>query len=222
MRLLARTTALTNGFSKTCRKIRLNPIPASLTCLTADLQSEAVRMFQDTMQYMGLYSLAITDERELAQALLQILKLVLVKPEMQEELYVQLHEQTRNNPDRDWQAEVELAIPVQLLPLWEKLKWDTNVLSRYKALLRQETLRMIRDLPYGGSTFYHVGRIKGLLGLLLERLLIGINKRGIHLFHALPKEYLCSSDFRDFVLWQQRSSCVLQDVSQGPAAQVPA
>ncbi|CAI7828703.1 unnamed protein product [Closterium sp. NIES-53] len=58
-------------------------------------------MFQDILHYMGLNGAPITDERELAQTLVRILKMVLRKPEMREELYAQLHKQTRNNHDRE-------------------------------------------------------------------------------------------------------------------------
>ncbi|CAI5516131.1 unnamed protein product [Closterium sp. Naga37s-1] len=78
-----------------------DPIPTALTRLPTDLQAKAVCMFQDILHYMGLNGAPITDERELVQALVRILEMVLGKPEMQEELYAQLHKQTRNNHDRE-------------------------------------------------------------------------------------------------------------------------
>ncbi|CAI7779795.1 unnamed protein product [Closterium sp. NIES-54] len=425
-----------------------DPIPTSLTRLPTDLQTKAVRMFQDILHYMGLNGAPITDERELAQTLVRILKMVLRKPEMREELYAQLHKQTRNNHDReaclrawevmhlcasvappgaylgtpiteyvheiandagvdeevksqalatwhalkkamkigarktvptvdellalmtgralktmvfflddtfeevgydasttaaeilesvassirleefqtfglyehrkyitlannnsenvsndymgidekaymgdvmaelmsfrekserqvqlrllfrkkffreneeaitdqvfvqlsylqakqdyeegnypvprddvaqlaalqlivdfgllpepevtlDWQAQVERTIPVQFQPMRQKREWDMDVLTRYKALshltpedARQQTLRIIRALPYGGSAFYHVRRIEDPIGLLPGRVLIGINKRGVHFFRPVPKEYLHSAELRDIM-----------------------
>ncbi|GJP45792.1 hypothetical protein CLOM_g5128 [Closterium sp. NIES-68] len=425
-----------------------DPIPTSLTRLTTDLQTKAVRMFQDILHYMGLNGAPITDERELAQTLVRILKMVLRKPEMREELYAQLHKQTRNNHDReaclrvwevmhicasvappgsylgtpiteyvheiandagvdeevksqalatwhalkkamkigarktvptvdellalmtgralktmvfflddtfeevgydasttaaeilesvassirleefqtfglyehrkyitqansntenisndymgidekaymgdvmaelmsfrekserqvqlrllfrkkffreneeaitdpvfiqlsylqakqdyeegnypvprddvaqlaalqlivdfgllpepevalDWQAQVERTIPAQFQPMRQKREWDMDVLTRYKALshltpedARQQTLRIIRALPYGGSAFYHVRRIEDPIGLLPGRVLIGINKRGVHFFRPVPKEYLHSAELRDIM-----------------------
>ncbi|CAI5505647.1 unnamed protein product [Closterium sp. Naga37s-1] len=425
-----------------------DPIPTSLTRLPTDLQTKAVRMFQDILHYMGLNGAPITDERELAQTLMRILKMVLRKPEMREELYAQLHKQTRNNHDReaclrawevmhlcasvappgaylgtpiteyvheiandagvdeevksqalatwhalkkamkigarktiptvdellalmtgralktmvfflddtfeevgydasttaaeilesvatsirleefqtfglyehrkyitlannnsenvsndymgidekaymgdvmaeltsfrekserqvqlrllfrkkffreneeaitdqvfvqlsylqakqdyeegnypvprddvaqlaalqlivdfgllpepevtlDWQAQVERTIPVQFQPMRQKREWDMDVLTRYKALshltpedARQQTLRIIRALPYGGSAFYHVRRIEDPIGLLPGRVLIGINKRGVHFFRPVPKEYLHSAELRDIM-----------------------
>ncbi|CAI5957132.1 unnamed protein product [Closterium sp. NIES-65] len=425
-----------------------DPIPTSLTRLPTDLQTKAVRMFQDILHYMGLNGAPITDERELAQTLVRILKMVLRKPEMREELYAQLHKQTRNNHDReaclrawevmhlcasvappgaylgtpiteyvheiandagvdeevksqalatwhalkkamkigarktiptvdellalmtgralktmvfflddtfeevgydasttaaeilevrmglirleefqtfglyehrkyitlannnsenvsndymgidekaymgdvmaelmsfrekserqvqlrllfrkkffreneeaitdqvfvqlsylqakqdyeegnypvprddvaqlaalqlivdfgllpepevtlDWQAQVERTIPVQFQPMRQKREWDMDVLTRYKALshltpedARQQTLRIIRALPYGGSAFYHVRRIEDPIGLLPGRVLIGINKRGVHFFRPFSKEYLHSAELRDIM-----------------------
>jgi hypothetical protein len=37
------------------------------------------------------------------------------------------------------------------------------------------------------------------IGLLPARLIIGINKRGVHFFRPVPKEYLHSAELRDIM-----------------------
>lgn len=60
---------------------------------------------------------------------------------------------------------------------------------RYKALsefskedARAQFLRILRTLPYGSSTFFSVKRIEDPIGLLPAKLVLGINKRGVHFF----------------------------------------
>jgi hypothetical protein len=59
----------------------------------------------------------------------------------------------------------------------------------YKALsefskedARSQFLRILRTLPYGSSTFFTVKRIEDPIGLLPAKLVLGINKRGVHFF----------------------------------------
>lgn len=37
------------------------------------------------------------------------------------------------------------------------------------------------------------------IGLLPPRLILGINKRGVHFFRPVPKEYLHSAELRDIM-----------------------
>jgi len=64
---------------------------------------------------------------------------------------------------------------------------------------RQGLLRMIRSLPYGNSTFFPARRVDDPIGLLPGRLIIGINKRGVHFFRESPMEYLYTADLRDIM-----------------------
>jgi hypothetical protein len=77
-------------------------------------------------------------------------------------------------------------------------------------------MRILRTLPYGNATFFAVRRIEDPIGLLPPRLILGINKRGVHFFRPVPKEYLHSAELRDimqvcyfvtFVLLCELSQC---------------
>jgi hypothetical protein len=42
-------------------------------------------------------------------------------------------------------------------------------------------------------------RIEDPIGLLPPKLILGINKRGVHFFRPVPKEYLHSAELRDIM-----------------------
>lgn len=64
---------------------------------------------------------------------------------------------------------------------------------------RLALLRMVRSLPYGNSTFFPARRVDDPIGLLPGKLIIGINKRGVHFFREQPMEYLYTADLRDIM-----------------------
>jgi hypothetical protein len=81
-----------------------------------------------------------------------------------------------------------------------------SLLFSYKALMnftkedaRTQFMRILRTLPYGNATFFAVKRIEDPIGLLPPRLILGINKRGVHFFRPVPKEYLHSAELRDIM-----------------------
>ncbi|CAI5498337.1 unnamed protein product [Closterium sp. Naga37s-1] len=120
---------------------------------------------------------------------------------------------------KNWQAEVQKRIPVQLQSLREKPQWAMDVLTRYKELpkltpegAKQQSLTIIRALPYGLSSFYHVRRIQDPTGLLPERVLIGINKCGVHYFRPVPREYLHSAELRDIKQYGSNPAAVFLKV----------
>lgn len=85
-------------------------------------------------------------------------------------------------------------------------EWKTDVMSRHRALkefskedARLQFLRILRSLPYGNSIFFAVKRIEDPIGLLPAKLILGINKRGVHFFRPVPKEYLHSAELRDIM-----------------------
>lgn len=85
-------------------------------------------------------------------------------------------------------------------------EWLADVMGRYKALeqfskedARLQFLRILRSLPYGNSIFFSVRRIEDPIGLLPAKLILGINKRGVHFFRPVPKEYLHSAELRDIM-----------------------
>ena len=93
--------------------------------------------------------------------------------------------------------------------------WAEDVRARHKALIqhtkedaRQGLLRMIRSLPYGGSIFFPVRRIEDPIGLLPGRIVLGINKRGIHFFRPTPMEYVHSAELRDIMQFGSSSAAV--------------
>jgi hypothetical protein len=55
-------------------------------------------------------------------------------------------------------------------------------------------------------------RIEDPIGLLPPKLILGINKRGVHFFRPVPKEYLHSAELRDIMQFgssSQVAACLL-------------
>jgi hypothetical protein len=73
---------------------------------------------------------------------------------------------------------------------------------------RLQFLRILRSLPYGNSIFFQVKRIEDPIGLLPAKLIIGVNKRGVHFFRPVPKEYLHSAELRDIMQFGSSSTAV--------------
>eukprot|EP00897_Mesotaenium_endlicherianum_P004538 jgi/Mesen1/4111/ME000216S03374 len=69
-------------------------------------------------------------------------------------------------------------------------------------------LRILRSLPYGNAVFFSVKRIEDPIGLLPGRIILGINKRGVHFFRPTPKEYLHSAELRDIMQFGSSNSAV--------------
>jgi hypothetical protein len=75
-------------------------------------------------------------------------------------------------------------------------EWRADVTARYRALeqfskedARLQFLRILRSLPYGNSIFFAVKRIEDPIGLLPAKLILGINKRGVHFFRSGGAEW---------------------------------
>eukprot|EP00850_Spirogloea_muscicola_P021918 SM000268S09734 [mRNA] locus=s268:656:9156:+ [translate_table: standard] len=109
------------------------------------------------------------------------------------------------------------AIPAPVFTTRPRGEWEQDVLSRSRLLQKQgstkddargQLLRFLRGLPYGSSVFYHVRRVEDPIGLLPGKLILGINKRGIHFFRPVPKEYLHSAELRDIMQFGSSSSAV--------------
>lgn len=80
-----------------------DPIPTSLLKLNVDLVSRATKLFQIILKYMGIDSSDRTtpislDER--VELVGKLYKQNLKRPELRDELFVQISKQTRNNPER--------------------------------------------------------------------------------------------------------------------------
>lgn len=71
-----------------------------------------------------------------------------------------------------------------------------------------EFMRFVADLPHGNSRFFFVERQMDPTGLLPPRAIIGVNKRGIHIFRPVPREYILSADLRDIMQFGSNSNAV--------------
>ena len=110
---------------------------------------------------------------------------------------------------------VERYVTKQVLMTRPREEWRQDVTARYRALeqfskedARLQFLRILRSLPYGNSIFFQVKRIEDPIGLLPAKLIIGVNKRGVHFFRPVPKEYLHSAELRDIMQFGSSSTAV--------------
>eukprot|EP00958_Prasinococcus_capsulatus_P007212 scaffold668_cov385-Prasinococcus_capsulatus_cf.AAC.17 len=110
---------------------------------------------------------------------------------------------------------IENYVPKMVLPTRPRAEWDEDVSKRCKTLehygkddLRGLMLKIMWTLPYGNSVFYAVKRIEDPIGLLPGKLILGINKRGVHFFRPVPKEYLHTAELRDIMQFGSSNSAV--------------
>ncbi|KAI3437601.1 hypothetical protein D9Q98_000054 [Chlorella vulgaris] len=122
---------------------------------------------------------------------------------------------TLANDAEGMEAALEKYMVKQILNSRPRQEWMADVSSRYRALsqfskddARIQYLRIIRSLPYGNSIFFTVKRIEDPIGLLPPKLILGINKRGVHFFRPVPKEYLHSAELRDIMQFGSSSQAV--------------
>ncbi|KAH9297182.1 hypothetical protein KI387_028864 [Taxus chinensis] len=104
----------------------------------------------------------------------------------------------------EWTALLERYLPRQIAVTWAKRDWEMDILTRYRSMehlskddSRQQILRILRSLPYGNSVFFSAQKIEDPFGLLPERIILGINKRGVHFFRPVPKEFIHSAHLLD-------------------------
>ncbi|XP_042014112.1 kinesin-like protein KIN-14I [Salvia splendens] len=115
----------------------------------------------------------------------------------------------------DWTSLLERFLPRQLAITRAKRDWELDVLSRYRSMenltkddARQQFLRILRTLPYGNSVFFTVLKSDDPIGLLPGKIILGINKRGVHFFRPVPKEYLHSAELRDIMQFGSSNTAV--------------
>ncbi|BBN18600.1 protein MpZWICHEL [Marchantia polymorpha subsp. ruderalis] len=115
----------------------------------------------------------------------------------------------------DWSQLVDRVLPKQVAVTRAKRDWEPDILNRYRAMAhlskddaRQQLLRILRSLPYGNSVFFSVRKIEDPIGLLPGRIILGINKRGVHFFRPVPKEYLHSAELRDIMQFGSSNTAV--------------
>ncbi|OWM68374.1 hypothetical protein CDL15_Pgr004856 [Punica granatum] len=115
----------------------------------------------------------------------------------------------------DWSSLLEQYLPRQIAITRAKREWELDILSRYRLMehftkddARQQFLRILRTLPYGNSVFFSVRKIDDPIGLLPGRIVLGINKRGVHFFRPVPKEYLHSAELRDIMQFGSSNTAV--------------
>ncbi|XP_057470212.1 kinesin-like protein KIN-14E [Actinidia eriantha] len=115
----------------------------------------------------------------------------------------------------DWTSLLERFLPRQIAITRAKREWELDILFRYHSMenltkddARQQFLRILRTLPYGNSVFFSVRKIDDPIGLLPGRIILGINKRGVHFFRPVPKEYLHSAELRDIMQFGSGNTAV--------------
>ncbi|XP_021300889.1 kinesin-like protein KIN-14E isoform X2 [Herrania umbratica] len=115
----------------------------------------------------------------------------------------------------DWNTLLERFLPRQIAITRARREWELDILSRYCSMehltkddARQQFLRILRTLPYGNSIFFSVRKIDDPIGLLPGRIILGINKRGVHFFRPVPKEYLHSAELRDIMQFGSSNTAV--------------
>lgn len=115
----------------------------------------------------------------------------------------------------DWTLLLERFLPRQIAITRAKRDWELDILARYRSMenltkddARQQFLRILRMLPYGYSVFFSVRKIDDPIGLLPGRIILGINKRGVHFFRPVPKEYLHSAELRDIMQFGSSNTAV--------------
>ena len=125
------------------------------------------------------------------------------------------HGPTLVSEQQEFESQMEKFMVRSILTSRPRAEWAQDVMSRYKALAqfskddaRLQFLRIIRSLPYGNSIFFAVKRIEDPIGLLPAKLILGINKRGVHFFRPVPKEYLHSAELRDIMQFGSSSQAV--------------
>jgi arsenate reductase-like glutaredoxin family protein len=115
----------------------------------------------------------------------------------------------------DWTSLLERFLPRQIAITRAKREWELDILARYRSMenvtkddARQQFLRILKALPYGNSVFFSVRKIDDPIGLLPGRIILGINKRGVHFFRPVPKEYLHSAELRDIMQFGSSNTAV--------------
>ncbi|KAG4403628.1 hypothetical protein AAZX31_01G142600 [Glycine max] len=115
----------------------------------------------------------------------------------------------------DWNSFLERFLPRQIAMTRARREWELDILSCYHSLAhvtkedaRQQFLHILRTLPYGFSVFFNVRKIDDPIGLLPGRIILGINKRGVHFFRPIPKEYMHSAELRDIMQFGSSNTAV--------------
>ncbi|GAB2260134.1 hypothetical protein Droror1_Dr00010989 [Drosera rotundifolia] len=121
------------------------------------------------------------------------------------------------NPESctEWASLLERSLPRQIAITRAKRDWEVDVLYRYRLMenlgkedARQQFLSILTMLPYGNSVFFSVKKIDDSIGLLPGKVILGINRRGVHFFRPVPKEYLHSAELRDIMQFGSSHSAV--------------
>ncbi|CAL9076791.1 unnamed protein product [Musa acuminata var. zebrina] len=115
----------------------------------------------------------------------------------------------------EWFSLLERFLPRQIAITRAKGDWELDIISRYRLMehmskddAKHQFLRILRTLPYGNSVFFSVRKIDDPIGLLPGRIVLGINKRGVHFFRPVPKEYLHSAELRDIMQFGSSNTAV--------------
>jgi len=119
------------------------------------------------------------------------------------------------NNEEELSNAVTKYIPKQSATSRSHEEWLQDVKGRYRSMdqfskeeARVHFLRILRSLPYGNSIFFPVKKLEDPIGLLPVKLILGINRRGVHFFKPSPKEYLHSAELRDIMQFGSSSQAV--------------
>eukprot|EP00210_Caulerpa_lentillifera_P008895 g8487.t1 len=117
--------------------------------------------------------------------------------------------------DDEFKEAAERFTTQQILMSHKRNEWYQDVYRRYSAFSqmskesgKMQFLRILRSLPYGNSVFFPVKRIDDPIGLLPSKVILGINKRGVHFFRPVPKEYLHSAELRDIMQFGSSNNAI--------------
>ncbi|GAB2282924.1 Kinesin-like protein KIN-14E, variant 2 [Dionaea muscipula] len=122
-----------------------------------------------------------------------------------------------SNPESctDWTSLLERSLPRQVAITRAKRDWEMDISYRYRLMenmtkedARLQFVSILSTLPYGNSVFFSVRKIDDSIGILPGKVMLGINKRGVHFFRPVPKEYLHSAELRDIMQFGSSHSAV--------------
>ncbi|KAJ7555016.1 hypothetical protein O6H91_05G018800 [Diphasiastrum complanatum] len=118
-------------------------------------------------------------------------------------------------------------LPTQMALTRSRQEWASSILSQYDELpqfskddAKKEFMRILGTLPYGRSVFFDVRKMEDPIGLLPGRVVLGINRQGVHFLRPVPKAYLHSAGLRDIMQFGSSSTAVFFKMRVGGALNI--
>eukprot|EP00803_Ostreobium_quekettii_P003470 evm.model.scf_1181.1 EVM.evm.TU.scf_1181.1 scf_1181:17945-25715(-) len=164
------------------------------------MEPRFVHLMYIQMQYeylLGNYPVAVEDAAQLCA------------------LQIQAEGDTRAQKETDIAQAIDLYIPKQVFSKCSKQYWYREVRQRHEALsqfskddARLQFHRSLGQLTYGNSAFFPVLRLEDPMGTLPLKLVISVNKHGIHFFRRSPRDHLHSAELSEIVEFGASSQAV--------------